>query len=161
MAEYDYRVYWIPYYQSQHEGLYIKKILNRVASYQPKKILELGSGMGHTSKKIKERFPNCHLTGIDIVKGNEHLDFYLHADLSKYDSYLKYDCIIAQNVLLHIKPAHIKALLKRMHKWSKNIVILDYDPKIPIELEPHNFNHDFSVFPNKQRVSDTNSLWYT
>lgn len=161
MAEYDYRAYWTMYYPSQHEGWYIKEILDKVEEYHPKKILELGSGLGHTSKKIKERFPNCHLTGIDVVKDNEYLDFFLHADLSLYDSDLIYDCIIAQNVLLHIKPAHIHSLIKRMHVWSENIVVLDYDPKISVKLADHNFRHDFSVFPNKVRVSDTNSIWYT
>lgn len=161
MAEYDYRSYWSMYYPSQKEGWYIDDILDRVESYHPKTILELGSGLGHTSKKIKERFPNSHLTGFDIVKGNEHLDFFLHGDLSLYDSYLRYDCIIAQNVLLHIKPEHIDNVLDRLFKWSKNIVILDYDPETEIPLADHNFKHDYSRFPNKQRVSATNSIWFT
>ena len=161
MAEYNYRQYWIPYYISQKPGIYIPQILDTIALFKPKTILEMGSGMGHTSKAIKERFPSCHLTGIDVVKGNEHLDFFLHADLSKYDSYLRYDCIVAQSVLLHIKPEHIKELLNKMLKWSKNIVILDYDPEIPIPLHDHNFKHDFSIFPNKVRLSAYNSIWHT
>lgn len=161
MVEYEYKQYWTPYFISQKAGTYIPQILDKIAQFKPKTILEIGSGLGHTSKAIKERFPSCHLTGIDIIKGNDYLDEYINADLSEFDTKKRYDLVLAQSVFLHIKPKHIEKLLKKVHKWSKNVVVLDYDPETYILLQPHNFRHDFSVFPNKQRLSATNSIWHT
>ena len=158
--KYEYKQYWTPYYISQKPGVYIPQILHAIEQFNPKSILELGSGLGHTSKAIKEAMP-CHLTGIDIVQGNDYLDEYINADLTKFDTDKKYDLILAQSVLLHIKPEHIKALLKRMHKWSQNIIVLDYDPEVAILLDAHNFKHDFTIFPVKIRISPYNSIWHT
>ena len=160
MAKYEYKQYWTPYYISQKPGIYIPQILHVLEQFNPHTILELGSGMGHTSKVIKEKF-NCHLTGIDITKGNEYLDEYINADLSQFDTDEKYDLILAQSVLLHIKPEHIHSLLNKMHKWSQNIIVLDYDPEIEIPLDDHNFHHDFTMFPVKIRISQYNSIWHT
>jgi len=160
-VKYNYEPYWSANFALQGKQPYIIDILKVMDTYKPKTILELGSGKGFTSSEIKNYFPECSLTGIDIIAGNPYLDIYIKADLSEYDTDKKYDCILAQNVLLHIKPKHIKNVLDKIFKWSKNIVVFDYDPKDIIPLADFNFRHVFSMFPHKQRLSDDNSIFYT
>lgn len=162
MKKYNYKSYWEKNFKAQKHGEFLKDISEQLSKINPspKTILELGSGEGFVSKEIKINF-SCHLTGIDIITGNIWLDEHVKADITEYDTDKRYDALIARYVLLHIKPDHIKSLLEKMFKWAKDIIIIDYDPLVDIPLAPYNFKHDFSMFPNKKRLSAYNSMFFT
>lgn len=162
MKKYEYAKYWNQnFLTDQTDRQFIYDIISLMKKMQFTTVLELGSGVGNLSKHIKENFPSCHLTGIDIVKGNEYLDEFTHADITRYDTEKTFDVIVARCVLLHIRPEHIDRLVKKLLKWSKTVMILDYDPINVIPLADHNFRHDFTMFPHKLRLSPENSLFYT
>lgn len=43
-------------------------VINELANYQPQKVLDVGSGEGYFARKIKAKYPNAQVVGVDISK---------------------------------------------------------------------------------------------
>jgi len=116
-------------------------------------VLELGCGFGRISRLIKRNFPNItKYCAIDISQDQlkiakeicpSGITFWCN-DVLNYHAKQQYDLVIAVELLMHIKPENIKVMVDKMIDWSKHhIVSVDYYEEKPIELQPHNFCHDY------------------
>jgi len=143
MKTYHYLDYWANAFSGQDVGLdFIPDIIEHLKHLDFKYVLELGSGKGVLSKELKENF-DIVLGGLDIVGPNKYLDNFYHGDLSKMQFHHKFDLIVGRFILMHIKPADIKHVIKLINHNSKLICFVDYNPFIRVPLSPHNFKHKF------------------
>ncbi len=97
-----------------------EKLLQRLTTMQPQRILEIGSGLGGLLRLIAERRSDCSLIGLDITHRFNHLNQLLsglthppHAatTLTADAQQLPFtdgsvDCIILQHSLLNIPDTH-------------------------------------------------------
>ena len=93
--------------------------------------LEVGSGSGHDSIALAERFPDCRITGIDlyqdIVKvANDRaaemgLDNVTHltGDAAQYDFQTPFDSMRAERVFQHLKDDEINGLVTHLSGYAK------------------------------------------
>lgn len=144
--------------QSPHEEE-AKILINFLKQFTFYGVLELGSGQGHLSRKLKENF-NCNLTGLDLIDDNQYLDSFIKADITKYAPRKIYDLIVTRNFLMHIKPSHIDTVLLNLILSSKYFVAVEYCPeKQPNRLASHNFAHSYKGL-NLNRINHERAiLW--
>lgn len=164
---YDYVEYW------KHEGELSKidslsfrltnehkaqepPIVDAVLEECPESILEIGAGWGRIAKLLRDNSIAAQYMALDLSYhrlkqirdksiGRIVGDFYTHNSIQKYD------LILAIEVLMHIPPNIIDKFVEKMKRHGKTIIILDYDPEQPrdIELADHNFQHDYDkLFPD-------------
>lgn len=164
---YDYVDYW------KHEGELSKRdslsfrltkeheaqeapLVEAVKSVNPDSILEIGAGWGRIANLLRSNGVDCNYTAMDIsyhrlsqIKdktiGRIVGDFFSKKDISKYDM------ILAIELLMHIPPNIIEDFVEKMKRHANTIIVLDYDPEQPrdIELADHNFLHDYDkLFPD-------------
>jgi len=101
----------IPYYNDMLEALVSSLPFS---SRKRPSILDLGCGTGTVSAQILERFPDAHVTCLDMASNmlamaKEKLALYamddsqfVCADFSKWNSALKYDAIVSSLALHHL-----------------------------------------------------------
>jgi tRNA (cmo5U34)-methyltransferase len=94
------------------------------------KLLDLGSGTGNISKKIKEKFPNSMISCIDIAENMiqmakiklekyNDIEFYT-GDFSEVDFKEKFDVVVSSLALHHIKTDQDKKnFYKKIYKVLK------------------------------------------
>ena len=143
MKSYDYQQYWSNHFECQepHEQE-AKLLIDFIKQFHFHSVLELGSGQGHLSKKLKENF-DIYLTGLDLISDNECLDSFIKIDVCKFTPAKIYDLIVTRNFLMHIKPHDIDRVLSNLIGKSKHFVAVEYVPITPKPLSPHNFAHNY------------------
>ena len=140
---YDYEQYWTTHFTCQEPHEQEANILiDFLKQFKFYSVLELGSGQGHLSKKLKENF-NCHLTGLDLISGNKYLDYFIMKNVCDFKPDGIYDLIVTRNFLMHIKPQDIHQVLFNLIRKSKHFVAVEYVPITPKPLSPHNFAHNY------------------
>ncbi len=160
---YDYVDYW------KHEGKLSKRdslafklnkdheaqeapLIEAFKAVNPDTVLEIGAGWGRIAKLLKGQVICENYTAMDISYerlkqildksvGRIVDDFYTH----DFPIGLRYDLIIAVELLMHIPPDIIDKFVEKMKLYANTIIILDYDPAQPrdIEMADHNFLHDY------------------
>ncbi|AZO93811.1 glycosyltransferase [Halocella sp. SP3-1] len=115
------------YYQCGRE-----EILNLIPD-NSQKILEIGCGHGFLGKKIKERYPDSQVMGVEIDEiaanaAKDRLDRVIIADIEKLIKlpveYAYFDCIVLGDVLEHlIDPWQVLLKLRRYLKISGELII--------------------------------------
>lgn len=161
MKSYSYTDYWSGHFTCQEpheeEANLLIDFINQFKFYS---ILELGSGQGYLSKKLKENF-TCYLTGLDLISGNPYLDAFIKKDICAFKPQEKYDLIITRNFLMHIKPDDIVAVLFNLVPKSNHFVAVEYYPKwYPLSLASHNFAHNYNGLTAK-RISKDRAILFT
>lgn len=135
-------------------------LVNAVKSLNPKSILEIGAGWGRIVKLLRENKINSDYTALDLSydRLKQIQDKSVLRTVSDFVTWqkpkdVKYNLILAIEVLMHIPPDLIDDFVAKMKLYSDTIVVLDYDPEQPrdIELADHNFLHDYNkLFPNAE-----------
>lgn len=171
---YDYVDYW------KHEGKLSKidslafrlnkdheaqeaPLIEAFIEINPDSVLEIGAGWGRICKLLKGQVICENYTAMDISYDRLKMildksvgrivgDFYTHNEL------LHYDLVLAIELLMHIPPDIIDRFVQKMKDHGKTIIILDYDPEQPrdIELADHNFLHDYDKLFDGATVTQVN-----
>ena len=119
-----------------HNKFLVSKFLKSIQD-NPKNILEIGCGIGYTTKSLGKKFPNAKITAIDYDKEQINLANKLHGKIknvkfmqgdatkSKF-KHKSFDAVFEFNTLHHIKN-YEKAIneIKRALKKNKNFYIMD------------------------------------
>ena len=165
---YDYADYW------RHEGRLSKidslafrlnkdheaqeaPLIEAFKEVNPDTVLEIGAGWGRIVKLLKGQVLCEKYTAMDLSydrlkmildKSVERIvdDFYTYSS----PDFPVYDLILAVELLMHIPPDIIDKFVEKMKLYGKTIIVLDYDPEQPrdIELADHCFLHDYDkLFP--------------
>lgn len=117
-------------------------------------VFEIGVGEGRITEpilkeKVIGRYDGIDLTPERIVIAHDKLSKYpqFNISYSTFQDYIpihKYDLVMAIEVLMHIQPKDIEAVIEKMFSMSENYVITcDYYSKNPPRLARHVFNHDY------------------
>ena len=160
MSEYQYLPYWSKMFtnQSPHEEE-AQILIDFLKQFKFHSVLELGSGQGHLSRKLKENF-TCHLTGLDLIAGNKFLDAFIKQDVTDFKPQNIFDLIVTRNFLMHIKPEHINQVLFNLIRKSKRFVAVEYYPEgKPPVLANHNFLHRYPGLSKERINKDRVILW--
>jgi len=123
----DYIVKVVPYHEEMLEAL-ISNI--SFAAKEPFKIIELGCGTGIATYSIKKRYPNAHLTCIDMssemldrakekLKVFPNIEYEL-ADFTKYRFKEKYDVVLSFLSLMYLSGSESrKSIFKKAYNALK------------------------------------------
>lgn len=88
-----------------------KRLVEKLKNINPESLLEVGCGLGYSTKNIQESLPDCNITGVDIsktaiMKAGElfpSLEF-INSDIRDKDFTLdtKYDVVVLSQLLWYI-----------------------------------------------------------
>jgi len=122
---------------------HIKKseILKMELGYQPKKILDLGCGVGTMLKLLSKQFPDSIFyaqdespKSMDYIKKN-HPNVNCLSDLNTEE---KFDLIFLSNVIHHVKSSERDDLFKKIHSLLNpegKLFIFEHNPYNPLTLK--------------------------
>lgn len=140
-------------------------LVDAVLDVGPESILEIGAGWGRITKLLRHNKIASQYTAMDIsyhrlkqitdkTIGRIVSDFMDYASPS-FDTY---DLILAVEVLMHIPPNIIEDFVEKMKRHADTIIVLDYDPDIPrdIEMADHNFLHNYDELFPEAKVTQVN-----
>ena len=123
----------------------------------PDNKIDIGCGCGLSANTLKDKFNNCHVTGIDIAgeKIKESLlDDFIHDDINNinFNSFDKtFDLTIITNVLEHLREDEVDNLFIKIKKANINyhyIVVSHVSSKLD-NTELHILQRDFKWWVNK------------
>jgi trans-aconitate methyltransferase len=127
--------------------------LQSVISYlDVQSILEIGVGSGRIAGILTQRWPGADYTGIDlsadrieetrrIVGERANL---VQTDVRDYAPRRRFEMVVASEVLMHIQPEHVGAVIADLTSWSSRYVLtIDWTEPITRPVMPHNFIHDY------------------
>jgi len=136
-------------------------------------VLELGCGFGRITKLLTTRYSSIkEYLAVDLSPDqienakkyvdstNNNLTFYLSDIQSLNTNNKKYDLVILSEVLLHVLPAEIDSLIKKIITLSKkHIVNIDwYEDNLPSDYKKratYNFIHQYETIYKKYTEPST------
>ena len=134
--------------------LHESKLLELLKKLEFKSVLELGCGFGRVTNLIMNNFDVEEYVAVDMSPEQLHnAQCHIHskkikfvrADITQLPDKImnmKFDLVIATEVLMHIRPEDIASVIRTMVLLSKkHVVNVDYFDNE--ELMPHNFKHDY------------------
>lgn len=129
---------WIESYKNSTGHPHRKFLIDRIASYQPSSVLEIGCNCGPNLFLLSRELPTAELTGVDInsmaVKsGKEWFKqegiknvklFACKADgLERFEN-KSFDIVFTDAVLIYFGPDKIKNVITEILRISKKVIIL-------------------------------------
>ncbi len=148
------------------EVLALPKIARRLKETHANKVLDIGCGEGGYIKKLAERFPNTHFTGIEIspsvtevakalTKDNKNI-LIENADLWQYKPDEPLDMVMMNNVIHYIDLEKRQELFNELASWVKEEGMLSIITPIAGDSNSppfaNVFNSFFSSFDNLYRL---------
>ena len=130
-------------------------------------VLEVGCGFGRITKLILSNFSEIreyiatdlspHQINeaekyVNDLRSSRHLGFMV-SDIQSLDFKNKYDLVLASEVLMHVLPSEIESVIgKLVDMSSKHIIDIDwYEEKLPRNVAPHNFIHQYEKIYRQSR----------
>ena len=165
-------------YMRLQEKLLIKHLTNYVFTSDEsiKSVLELGCGFGRITKLLLTEFPVIkEYLAVDLsphqlenakkyVDSNKDKITFFRSDIQTLDTNnKKYDLVIISEVLLHIIPAEIDSIIKKIISLSnKHIVNIDwYEDNLPLDYKKkatYNFIHQYEALYKKYTEPSTTTI---
>ncbi len=116
-------------------------------------IVEIGCGYGRVTRVVARALPGSFITGLDLSEGQVraaagYCNGVKNACFRQFDLYAevlpKADCIYASEVMLHVPPARVAALV-RMIMAAAPVFVHDFDPNVKPGTgnDPHCWAHDY------------------
>ncbi len=154
------------------EVLALPKMARRLKDTQAEAVLDIGCGEGGYIKKLAERFPNTHFTGIEIspsvtevakklTKDNSNITIE-NADLWKYKPDQAQDMVMMNNVIHYIDLEKRQELFNELASWIKTKGKLSIITPIAGDTDSppfaNVFNSFFSSFDNLYRLPEREEL---
>ena len=131
----------------------------REASLPIRRILEVGCGFGRITKLLAQRFPQAHITAVDLSPDQltnaqsycaglrnitfRQYDFYSWEPLP--GSFYDYDLAVAVEVFLHQPVDSLLRILSNVSSVAKYIVNVDWSENWPWKTPEHVWIHDYAA----------------
>jgi spore coat polysaccharide biosynthesis protein SpsF len=117
------------------------KIIERTSGI--KSVLELGANIGVNLVAINRLLPNAETSGIEInkkaikdLKKNIKKGKIYNQSILDFKVDYQRDLVFTKGVLIHLNPAVLPEVYKKMHKASKKyILVAEYYNPTPVEIE--------------------------
>jgi SAM-dependent methyltransferase len=122
-------------------------------------VLEVGCGFGRITKLILSNFSEIReyiatdLSPHQINEAEKYVNDlrslrplrFIVSDIQSLDLKNKYDLVLASEVLMHVLPSDIESVIGKLVDMSSTHVIdIDwYEEKLPRNVAPHNFIHQY------------------
>lgn len=122
-------------------------------------VLEVGCGFGRITKLILSNFSEIReyiatdLSPHQISEAEKYLNGlrssrplrFIVSDIQSLDLKNKYDLVLASEVLMHVLPSDIERVIgKLVDMSSRHVIDIDwYEEKLPRDVAPHNFVHQY------------------
>ncbi|ANU23978.1 class I SAM-dependent methyltransferase [Planococcus donghaensis] len=154
------------------EVLALPKMTRRLKEKHMDTVLDIGCGEGGYIKKLAERFPNTHFTGIEIspavaevakslTEENNNISIE-NADLWEYKPDEQQGMVMMNNVIHYIDLDKRQDLFKELASWVKEKGILSVVTPIAGDSDSppfaNVFNSFFSSFDNLYRLPEREEL---
>jgi len=128
-------------------------------------VLEVGCGFGRITKLLLQSHNIREYTAVDLshdqienakkyVNDQEKVNFVI-SDIQSFNSDKKFDLVLAAEVLLHIKPEEIGAIVGKLLSFTNHYFVhVDWseDRHKLTEVNSHNFMHDYDKIYNEAGV---------
>ena len=154
---------------NKHHKIHEKLLVDLLKRLEFSTVLEVGCGFGRITKLMLNNFKGIkEYDAIDLSPDQiENAKRYVNSPLVKYQvseiqafnpNGKKYDLVLISEVLLHIMPSEIKAVMEKLISLSnKHVVNIDYYEDVQtLNLEEYNFLHQYEQIyksiPNVKRV---------
>lgn len=119
-------------YSKEHHTQY-DMVINRLSVIYNKNsvfhLIDIGSGRGHLIKMIKQNFPNCIITSVDLSKFHSEIIYeFITCDLSvesdrKKLLEKKYDVVTCTDVLEHLNENFIEDVIKTLSSLANHSML--------------------------------------
>jgi spore coat polysaccharide biosynthesis protein SpsF len=117
------------------------KIIERTSEI--KSVLELGANIGVNLAAINRLLPNAETSGVEInkkaikdLKKNIKKGKTYHQSILDFKVDYQRDLVFTKGVLIHLNPAVLPEIYKKMHRASKKyILVAEYYNPTPVEIE--------------------------
>lgn len=117
------------------------KIIERTSEI--KSVLELGANIGVNLAAINRLLPNAETSGVEInkkaikdLKKNIKKGKTYHQSILDFKVDYQRDLVFTKGVLIHLNPAVLPEIYKKMYKASKKyILVAEYYNPTPVEIE--------------------------
>lgn len=153
-------VYWKRGIPKSPEHVEQEKLLTRLLTPMPfESVLDVGCGGGRIGRLIKGIRPSAEYTGVDISdQALKVARSYLpKADLiqssvqdfeptERWDTRHKWDLVLTCEVLMHIEPPDIEAVVSKLMRAARMLFIVEWLPTSPPEeIAAWNWPHDYEA----------------
>jgi trans-aconitate methyltransferase len=119
-------------------------------------VLEVGCGFGRITKLLLQSYDIQEYTAVDLspdqiesakkyVNNQEKVNF-VTSNIQSFNSDKKFDLVVAAEVLLHVKPEEIEAIVAKLLSFTNHYFVhIDWseDRHNVTEANSHNFMHDY------------------
>jgi len=173
------KIYQSTFQYNENFRLQEKYLLDHLRRLSFSSVLEVGCGFGRITKLLLENFNITTYTALDLspdqiesakryINHSEKVNFVL-SDIQSFNPQQKFDLVIGVEVLLHIKPEDIGAVIAKLLSYTNHYFVhIDwYEEGLNHSLsDPHNFMHDYDeIYSNvgvkytKQKIKTKKPLF--
>lgn len=142
----------------------LEQVLALIAKYMPSRVIDFGCGDGRLIKELSRQYDDIQIIGIDISEralafargfcfGNERVTFYQTiGDIPQ--SLLPVDAVVAMEVMEHIRPEALRAIVEQLKSLLRpDGILIVTVPTNNVPVNPKHYQH-FSLEALKQYMGD-------
>lgn len=155
---------------TEHESNFVRtevfarqeeRLLALLEGLEFRSVLEVGCGWGRITELVHERWPDAEYTAIDLSRDRLMSAqrkapgvTFVRSTVQGYGPARRYDLVLAVEILMHVVPSEIEAVIARLLSFSsRHVVSLDWAVPISGEVSPWNFCHPYGELYGSHLVS--------